>query len=190
MDLLANEQINYLKSISMLSCFSEPLQSVHDGSTKSCFRNRMARYDFTFFFSLRIYVCHDSQTTAAVLLWKRWALQAKHRPGEQRQHVQTQHFYCTFTQEKSKLTPVLGQHWTGGTGGFLLVCFSTTGRQKMLKLAAEPCDSLTVLDWDFLLYVTVMCCNCGKHEPSPKAHPSGWISISCKQLFILIKSFG
>lgn len=50
MDLLANEQINYLKSISMLSCFSEPLQSVHDGSTKSCFRNTMARYDFTFFF--------------------------------------------------------------------------------------------------------------------------------------------
>lgn len=39
----------------------------------------------------------------------------------------------------------------------------------MLKLAAEPCDSLIVLDWNFVLYVKVMCCNCGKHEPSLKA---------------------
>lgn len=38
----------------------------------------------------------------------------------------------------------------------------------MLKLAAEPYDSPTVLDWDFVLYAKVMCCKCGKHEPSLK----------------------
>lgn len=74
--------------------------------------------------------------------------------------------------------------WNFRQEGFLLVCFSITGRHKVLKQAAEPCDSLTVLDWDFVLYVKVMFCNCGKQEPSLKAHPLGWISISLKQLFI------
>lgn len=40
--------------------------------------------------------------------------------------------------------------WNSTREGFLLVYFSITGRHKMLKLAAEPWDSLTVLDWDFV----------------------------------------
>lgn len=68
--------------------------------------------------------------------------------------------------------------------GFCLFVFLLRADIKTLKLAAEPCDRLTVLDWDFVLYVKVLCCNCGKHEPPPEAHPSGWISISCEQLFM------
>lgn len=75
-------------------------------------------------------------------------------------------FTHTFTYNKVKLTPVLQQQ-EFYTGGFLFVCFSITDR--MLKVAAEPCHSLIVLDWDLVLYVKLMCCSCGKDVPPPRS---------------------
>jgi len=74
-----------------------------------------------------------------------------------------------FTYKKVKLTPALQQQ-KFYTGGVLSACFSITGRQtEEFQEAAEPCNSLMMLDWDILLYLKLMCCNGGTDVPPPRS---------------------
>lgn len=169
----------------MLSCFSDTFQSIHDSSIKSCFRNRTARYYFPFFFFFHWGFMSVMTHRPLLLFCYERGEPCRQNTDQVSKDSMSKHNTFTVHLLKKKVNLVqCCNSWNSTQEGFLLACFSITGRHKMLKLAAEPCDNMTVLDWDFVLYVKVMCCNCGKHEPSSKAHPLGWISTSCKQLFI------
>lgn len=168
----------------MLSCFSDTFQSIHDSSIKSCCRNRTARYYFPFFLLHWGFLSVMTHRPLLLFCYERGEPCRQNINQVSKDSVSKHNTFTVHLLRKRVNLLQCCNSRNSTQEGFCLFVFLLRADIKTLKLAAEPCDRLTVLDWDFVLYVKVLCCNCGKHEPPPEAHPSGWISISCEQLFM------
>lgn len=133
----------------------------------------MARYYFPCNFFHWGFMSVVTHRPLLLFCYERWACRQNIDQVSKDSMFKHNTFTCIFTYKKVKLMPVLQQQKCN-TGGFLFVCFSVTGRQiETLKVAAEPCGSLIVLDWDPVLYVKLMCCYRGKDVPPPRSTSFG-----------------